>query len=126
MLRFILPSILWTLFVIIISIVPGTDLNYGDFHFEGADKIAHVLLYTLFALFWSTALRRQNSNENLRIKAFKIIFIGGFALGLVLELIQENFIFGRYFELLDLVANGIGCIFGIILFKIIYRDIKRS
>lgn len=112
--------------MIIISMVPGTDLDYGSFHFEGADKIAHIVLYTLFALFWSTALKRQNSNKIMRLKAFKIVFWSGFSVGLILEVIQENFIFGRYFELLDLVANGIGCIFGIILFKIIYRDIRRS
>lgn len=125
MLRFIIPSIAWTLFLIIVSVVPGTDIHYGGFHFDNADKIAHVLLYSLLTLFWSTALKRQNSYKELRIKAFKIAFWGGFLLGLVLEIIQENFIFGRYFELLDLVANGIGCIFGILLFKIVYKDIKR-
>ncbi len=126
MLRYILPGILWTIFVVIISIVPGTDLSYGEFHFEGADKVAHFLIYTLLTLFWTTGLKRQNTYKDVRLKAFKITFIGGFSLGLILEVIQENFIFGRYFELLDLVANGIGCIFGIVLFKIIYKDIKRS
>ena len=126
MLRYILPGILWTVFVVVISVVPGTDLNYGEFHFEGADKVAHILIYALLTLFWTIGLKRQNTYKNIRIKVFKITFIGGFSLGLILEVIQENFVFGRYFELLDLVANGIGCIFGIVLFKIIYKDIKRD
>ena len=124
MLRYILPAILWTIFVIIISIVPSTDLQLEDFHFEGADKVFHFMLYALMGLFWSTALKRQNRYKGVRLKAFKIVFFGGIFLGLILEVIQENLIFGRYFELLDLLANGIGCIFGILLFKIIYREIK--
>src|SRR5690554_1648532 len=79
-------------------------------------------MYTLMSLFWAIGLKRQNVSILLRRNAFKISVFGGFFLSLIIELIQEFVILTRHFEVLDLIANGIGCIFGIVLFKIIYQD----
>jgi glycopeptide antibiotics resistance protein len=96
-----------------------------EFIFEGADKIAHVFMYTFLTLFWSTALKRQNKSVKLRAKALIIAMIGGFLLSLILEIIQEYFVISRFFEALDLIANAFGCIFGVLLFKLIYRNTYR-
>lgn len=125
MLRFLLPSIVWTLVVIFVSVVPGSSLNV-DITIAGLDKIVHFGMYTLVTLFWSVGLKKQNINVKLSRNAFKISVLGGFGLGLLLEIVQQFFVPFRYFELLDLIANGIGCIFGVILFKIIYREYKRD
>lgn len=122
MLRFIFPSIIWTIFIIVISLIPSSSANVKDFHFQGGDKIAHFVMYTLVSLFWTIGLKRQNISVSFRRNAFKIAVFGGFLLSLIIELIQEFFIWTRHFEALDLLANAIGCIFGIILFKIIYKD----
>lgn len=122
MLRFILPSILWTTFVVVVSLIPSSDLHLRTFQFEGIDKIVHFAMYTLLSLFWATGLKRQNIYIRLRRQAFNICILGGFLLGLILELLQEFVILTRTFEALDLIANGIGCIFGIVLFKLIYKN----
>lgn len=93
--------------------------------FEGIDKIAHFVMYTFLTLFWTTALKRQNKSVKLRAKAFIIALFGGFLLSLILEIIQEYFIISRFFEALDLIANAFGCIFGVLLFKLIYRNTYR-
>ncbi|MBW7867883.1 MAG: VanZ family protein [Brumimicrobium sp.] len=124
MFRFILPSILWTIFVIFISVIPGS--NFSNFSiFEGVDKVAHFLLYTFLSLFWIIGLKRQNISDNLNRKAFRIGILGSFLLSFILEIIQEFYVPFRFFELLDLIANGIGCIFGWLIFKIIYRNCNR-
>ncbi|WP_299206317.1 VanZ family protein [Brumimicrobium sp.] len=122
MLRFILPSLIWTAFVVVISLVPSSNVNLKEIQIEGVDKIAHFIMYTLMSLFWAIGLKRQNVSILLRRNAFKISVFGGFFLSLIIELIQEFVILTRHFEVLDLIANGIGCIFGIVLFKIIYQD----
>ncbi|HZH86965.1 MAG TPA: VanZ family protein [Brumimicrobium sp.] len=122
MLRFILPSLVWTAFVVVISLVPSSNVNLREFQFEGVDKIAHFVMYTLLSLFWAIGLKRQNIYIGLRRQAFRICIFGGFTLSLIIELIQEFVILTRNFEVLDLIANGIGCIFGVVLFKIIYQD----
>jgi glycopeptide antibiotics resistance protein len=96
-----------------------------EFIFDGADKIAHIVMYTFLTLFWATALKRQNKSVKLRAKAFIIAIIGGFLLSLILEITQEYFVISRFFEALDLIANAFGCIFGVLLFKLIYRNTYR-
>ncbi|MEX1191618.1 MAG: VanZ family protein [Brumimicrobium sp.] len=121
MLRFIAPSILWTILVIILSLSPSSQLGGNEISFEGFDKIAHFVMYSLLTLFWITGLKRQNKSKNLRAKAFLIVTVSAFVLSLILELLQEFFVISRYFEGLDLIANGFGCIFGVLLFKLVYR-----
>lgn len=49
-----------------------------------------------------------------------------FIMGLIMELMQHYFIKNRYFESLDLIANGFGCIFGgVIFFKLHSANLKR-
>ncbi|PWH85659.1 VanZ family protein [Brumimicrobium oceani] len=122
MLRFILPSVVWTTLVIILSLVPSSNVSLDNFQFKGVDKIAHFIMYTLLALFWTIGLKRQNIYVGLRRFALQISVLGGFLLSVVIEFMQEYVVYSRSFEVLDLIANGIGCIFGIVLFKIIYKD----
>ena len=122
MLRFILPGLVWTALVIILSLVPSSNVSLDNFQFKGVDKVAHFIMYTLLALFWAIGLKRQNIYVGIRRYAFQISFLGGFSMSVIIEFLQEYAVYTRSFEVLDLIANGIGCIFGIVLFKIIYKD----
>lgn len=121
MLRFILPSIIWTIIVISVSLAPSSNLNLNEFEFDGVDKIAHFMMYTFLSLFWATGLKRQNVSDTLREKAFRISVFGGFFLSFILEVLQEFLTDSRHFELKDLFANGMGCLFGIVIFKLFYK-----
>ncbi|RFC54103.1 VanZ family protein [Brumimicrobium aurantiacum] len=79
-------------------------------------------MYSLMSLFWVIGLKRQNIYIGVRRRAFHITVIGTMLLSFAIELIQEEFLPTRGFEVLDLIANGIGCIFGILIFKIIYYN----
>ncbi|MEX2484121.1 MAG: VanZ family protein [Brumimicrobium sp.] len=107
--------------MIILSLSPSSQLASNEISFEGIDKIAHFVMYSLLTLFWITGLKRQNKSKKLRAKAFLIVTVSAFVLSLILELLQEFFVISRYFEGLDLIANGFGCIFGVLLFKLVYR-----
>ncbi|HLW40108.1 MAG TPA: VanZ family protein [Brumimicrobium sp.] len=126
MLRFILPSVLWTILVVVVSIAPSSSVELSEIKIAHLDKIAHFILYTLLSFFWTVGLKRQNINLRLRSRAYVVVVLGGFVLGLVLEIIQHFFTLSRSFEVLDLIANGIGCIFGVIIFKIVYRGYSKA
>lgn len=125
MLRFILPSLVWTALVVILSLVPSSNVSLHDIQIENVDKVAHFIMYTFMSLLWVIALKRQNIYVGLRRYALQIIVFGTFSISVVIEFIQEYAVVSRSFEVLDLIANGIGCIFGIVLFKIIYKDSYR-
>ena len=101
-------------------------MHLREFEFNGVDKIAHFIIYALFGLFWATGLKRQNINVRIHRNAFLISVLGGFTLSLVLEILQEIFTYSRHFEWLDLFANGIGCIFGILLFRMVYPKYRKD
>lgn len=121
MFRFILPGSIWTIVVIAVSLIPSSNFDARQFDIEGIDKVIHFSMYALMTLFWSTGFKRQYKSKKIRKYAFHIAVIGGFLLSLILEVFQEIFIFSRSFDWLDLIANGIGCIFGVVVFKLIYK-----
>ncbi len=125
MFRFILLSTIWTILVIAVSLIPSTSFDAQQFEIEGLDKVIHLSMYTLMTLFWSTGLKRQHQSKKVRKNAFLIAVFGGFLIGLILEILQEYIVSSRSFDWLDLIANGIGCIFGVIVFKLLYRDTYR-
>ena len=125
MFRFILPSTIWTILVIAVSLIPSSSFDAQQFGIEGLDKVIHLLMYTLMTLFWSTGLKRQHQSKKVRKNAFLIAALGGFLISLFLEISQEYLVSSRSFDWLDLIANGIGCIFGVIVFKLLYRHSYR-
>tara|TARA_B100000508_G_scaffold140085_1_gene139950 strand:+ start:42852 stop:43100 length:249 start_codon:yes stop_codon:yes gene_type:complete len=78
-------------------------------------------MYTTLTLFWTTGLKRQYKSVKVRKYAMHIALAGGFLISVIIEICQEYLVYSRSFEWLDLIANGIGCIFGVLLFKLIYN-----
>ena len=102
--------------------MPAKEIPSSSFYFEGMDKLVHFTMYLLLVYFWIAGMKRQNISPQLRKKAFYLGVIGAFTIGIFMEVIQHFYIKNRYFETLDLIANGIGCIFGVFLFRIIFKN----
>ena len=65
-------------------------------------------MYLLLAMIWG--LKTENFSERkIEISTYLILF------GLGLEILQHLLPFGRYFDLGDFIANGIGVLFGIFI-----------
>ena len=114
-------SFLWTIIVGFLYLLPGEDLPVVSiWDVLSADKIAHVGVFALLTLFTTTGLRRQIRFVYLRERARFVAFTGGVLYGTVLEFAQSEFTTGRFLEVGDLVANALGCILGIVIFRLIY------
>lgn len=99
-----IPAIIWTLIIFILCTLPGEDA--GKVGSEN-DKLNHVIAFAGFVFFWlfHTSLTRL------------IIGIGIFY-GILIE-VWQHFLpehFHRGFELMDTVADGIGCILGYFIY----------
>ena len=102
--------------------MPAKEIPSASFYFKGMDKLVHFAMYLFLVYFWIAGMKRQNISPPLRKKAFYLAVLGAFILGVFMEIIQHFYIKNRYFETLDLIANGIGCIFGVFLFRIIFKN----
>ena len=98
-------AILWSLIVLLLSLLPGSDLpttNWiDDYHL---DKLAHFLFYGI----WAILLCRIFSSRRF------LIFIVLAFLGILLEYVQGTYLSGRDFSVFDICFNLFGCVCGIL------------
>jgi VanZ family protein len=103
-----------------LSILPGSNFSEQTVipHF---DKLVHVVMYLYMVYLWLVGLKKQMLYPFLKRKAHLLIFFGVFLFSILMEITQHFFILDRYFDIFDLTANFFGCIFGIVIFELIYR-----
>lgn len=111
-----LLPILWGAWVIYLSLLPGNSgilVLFGIPHF---DKVAHIGAYAVWSFLFLVAAQKTSGS----IKTKKWWIVGTLAIvGCSLEYGQLYMHDGRSFELLDMIANGVGAIcgiFGIMIF----------
>jgi VanZ family protein len=113
--RIALPLMLgWAMVILWLSLLPGPDLppvNIWEF-----DKFAHIGVYGLLAFLASAAFRTQFSRHGDRYGLTSAIFPALVAFGLGIEIVQGTLIQGRYFDVLDILANITGSILGMLAY----------
>lgn len=99
----------WTLLIFILCLWPGRELPHSSIPL--IDKWVHFVLFAPFTFLWLTAFGRRD------FKSLLAGFGAGCATGLLVELLQGAFpALGRSYDLLDIVADGIGSLLGALLF----------
>ena len=103
-----LASGFWIFVIIGLCVMPtNPDIKLSwaqKIHF---DKIAHFGVYAILAFL----LMRDELD-------LKWSFMICFSLGILIEFVQHNYLQGRYFEFLDIIANIIGYFAGIVFFNL--------
>ena len=105
-------TIAWAIVILVLSALPGRDLPKIDL-FQ-ADKIAHVLVYMILFVLLMFWLKAADVRSGL-LKAFVIVSLYGMGM----EFMQDNFFPERFFDWSDAVANSIGALVGIVIFRYI-------
>jgi VanZ family protein len=84
------------------------------------DKIVHVILFGLLVTSLTIALRKQSRVSWLRNNAMLIALAFSILYGCVIESIQFFVVPERTGELDDILANVLGSVLGIVIFRFIY------
>jgi len=82
------------------------------------DKVVHFIFYAVLSFLLLYGMRKNNASFNGTLWAFLLAII----FGVLIELIQGNFITNRNFDYYDIIANIIGSSAGVILFKILKKQ----
>lgn len=111
-----LPALIWTLFIFIVSwTVAGINLPENLLDLISTDKLAHFIVYAFLTGLYLLGFLIKGR----QIKFYPLgllIILGGSLYGLLMEILQYYFFPGRYFEILDIVANISGAFAGYFLF----------
>jgi len=109
-------SLVWVLLILIVSLLPKRSLPEVDLDIPYMDKVVHFVLYFILLVLYAWESKKQPWNT--------LIFnglIGSVSLSFCTEFGQKFFFAGRSFEMLDIVANIIGSIVGILFYRILLK-----
>ncbi len=113
--------------VILVAIsIPATSLPTVLLNgIKGLDKLSHFVLFAVLGWLLAYAFFKQSSNRsNVRRHHLYAISVGLF-IGVATELCQHFFIPTRADELLDVVANFFGTIFGVCIFGKLWLKVEK-
>ena len=108
--KFLWLSIIYTLLIFFISLIPLPNITIPDFNLFQPDKLAHFIIYFIMLYLW---LKSNSLKENkFRLKSLiLVLFISSF-----IETLQGTSFIKRHYELADLIANSFGILFSYIVF----------
>jgi VanZ family protein len=104
----------WTVLVLALLWMPTSGAPSGG---PGLDLLAHVVLFLVFALLWQKAVRHQKTAK---------VLVFGLLLALLTELIQETLPWPRTLEPLDLAADVVGLVLGVLAARLRWRNGRDS
>lgn len=118
--KLLLAAICYSVIITIALLSPTNDIQKVSI--ENADKVVHFGIHFLMVLLWLCYFYFRNFKQisiSLIVKTLITIFI----YGIIIELLQIYFDSGRSGELLDVLANSLGLIAGLITFRIFQKKI---
>lgn len=119
--RHLSAGISWALLILLLCSSPKSELpSTTIWDFFSLDKLAHASIFCILVHLLVVGFKKQYNSFYLRYHAKIWAVAIGITYGIAIELIQMFFSLDRSAEFLDLVANTIGCLSGVVLFRLIY------
>jgi len=117
------PSLLWALFILILTGVPGKYIPeiVGFWDWAGPDKIVHLFIFGTLSFLIFYNMRAQYLASQKRF--IHVIMVLGItiAYALLTEILQATIFIGRDGNIYDFMANTAGAVGGWLVFCIIFR-----
>jgi VanZ family protein len=118
-------AIIWLTILTVLLTLPGSALPQETWinSITGIDKMIHIVLFAGLTFLWSGSLIKIKKISLPMQQLFVWVALGSSVYGIIMEYVQKYFIPNRSFDLLDIIADTIGSIAGLVLATKVY--IKR-
>jgi len=116
--KYFIPAILWGALIFGLSATPGRhmpDLSFWNL-FQ-PDKVGHFVVYAVLvgAILWG--FHRLHQGEKIPSNIVIMVVLFAILYGISIEFMQSHFFSGRNFDVLDILANIIGCLTGLLSWR---------
>lgn len=111
-LKYATVAIVLIILIGFVSLMPSNELPKTGFNH--LDKIVHLTMYFVLSSFMVLGFANLN-HKNLFVKAIPILL--SFFCSFLIEFLQEFATSSRFFEIFDILANGIGCLIAFVVMK---------
>jgi len=108
------PAIGCALLIFILSSIPSDNLP--DFNISMGDKLQHIIAYSVMGFLLARAVFYQTRFPGWRNNYIPVVLIIGILFGISDEF-HQNFVPGRFMDVMDLVADSIGICLGLLVFR---------
>lgn len=108
------PAILWALLIFVVSSIP--NLSAPKLGIEFQDKWQHLIVYGIFGYLLCRAFYFQDVYRGIKHHYIFYTILVGILYGITDE-IHQYFVPGRYSETLDVIADALGVLLGLLLFQ---------
>lgn len=123
LLKRIIPAILWALLILVLCCIPGSQMPEVPFwDILAFDKFAHMSVFLIFTLLLKVGFLKQHQYAVLRYRVNVISISIAITYGILIEIIQGALLIDRFIELNDMIANAIGSVLGLLIFRLIYGN----
>lgn len=112
---------LWGLVVLVLCGMNGASLPHFDVRLLiRIDKIAHLFLFG-FECYLIAAVRKKQMPEATATHIIFPAFAISVAYGILIEILQAHVFINRSYDVLDMLANTIGCVLAWVWMSLMFR-----
>ncbi len=115
----LIAGISYTIFITFLFFTPVPEESALELPW--LDKVVHALLHWLLCSIWLTYFYLGDQNH-FSSKMLMLALITCFFYGIVVEAFQQWFTETRTFDLLDIVANAVGDLLGLLTFRLVRKN----
>lgn len=119
----LLPGLLWTIIIGVLTLVPGNYIPKVSSFLDwlSPDKLAHLFLFGIYTLLLCVGFSRQLKSSLISRYPMIISFGTGMVFAFFTEMMQAYVVPGRNGNVYDFLADTLGCFLGLIIWKIIMK-----
>ena len=104
-----IPGIAWFFIVLILICMPGKNVPKVDWlDIMDIDKLIHCGIFGMMVVLFCYPFKKTTDTRSQKINWFIKIALSTCIWGLATEFIQKYFIPGRFFDIIDWVADSLG------------------
>jgi VanZ family protein len=113
---------MWAAVNLLTTLLPSTSLpsSLSIWELLSFDSFAHAFMFCVLCFLMIVGLSKQFTYPRLKNYAVRASLLISTLFGILIEVTQHFLIYGRQGDIIDVLANTIGCLLGILLFKLIY------
>lgn len=115
--KYLISAIAITVVIAVLSLVKlGSKQPVS---FKNSDKVAHFIAYFVLTFFWLLASFKLKSIKKTHVALLCLLF------GIIIEVLQSEMTSYRSCEYLDMVANLVGVLVGLLIFNYLFKKRKE-
>lgn len=112
---FFWSALSWTGVILYLCLIKSSSIP--EFDIANLDKLAHVFFHFVFVTLWYLYLEIYLKKTEKK-KLLVILFLMSFCFGTTIEILQGLFTITRNGDVIDVLANTTGAVFGLLLILI--------